>query len=469
MTPKEELKQEQDGCRPASERPEGVSRSDPHSLPSLLEDGRFFCIPQFIASPAFQQQVGPRAVQLAVMAYAMYDRGHWTHPDEITDGRFCATDEQIARAWGTDSTAPVREARKRLMEAEPKVFAEVKIGRTGYPTEYRLRPTSETDRVLWQRSQSALPPRRRPTTAAAADGQPTDWLTAAVRYSDRGFSIIPVKGKHPAIPTWKPYQMRLPSTTEVTDWHKGIPGAGIAIVTGALSDLVVVDIDGPLESGLTLLEENGIDIPKTTTVRTAGGYHLWFAHPGIAVKSPSAILANEAVKIDIRGDGAYIVAPPSVHPSGVRYEFQYEADVLPAFPPALLRLLRSQRQSDGPGVDHMDLGGVSPVDPVELRVDLVKLMERCGVELIRHKVDGYKALCPFHDEKVPSLSVTPSKGLWHCFGCGAAGTAIKFVRQYFSLSSRDEAIETVRSWGLWPGADERGVNGSGASLTKVAA
>src|SRR5699024_7924349 len=45
-----------------------------------------------------------------------------------------------------------------------------------------------------------------------------------------------------------------------------------------------------------------------------------------------------------------------------------------------------------------------------------------------------KGLCPFHDERTPSFNVTPSRGFWHCFGCGAGGDAISFLTQLEHLS-----------------------------------
>jgi len=55
---------------------------------------------------------------------------------------------------------------------------------------------------------------------------------------------------------------------------------------------------------------------------------------------------------------------------------------------------------------------------------------------------NYKGLCPFHDEKTPSFSVSPEKGFYHCFGCGAHGNAIDFVMRYENRSF-PEAVEAL--------------------------
>ena len=53
-------------------------------------------------------------------------------------------------------------------------------------------------------------------------------------------------------------------------------------------------------------------------------------------------------------------------------------------------------------------------------------------------------LCPFHDDKSPSMHVSTSRGLYHCFACGAGGDAIKFVMEYEKLSY-PQAIEKLDS------------------------
>ncbi len=72
--------------------------------------------------------------------------------------------------------------------------------------------------------------------------------------------------------------------------------------------------------------------------------------------------------------------------------------------------------------------------------DLVELFE--GVTKVQKVRGSYKALCPFHAEKTPSLSIDPVRGLYHCFGCKAGGDVFSFVQQTQGLSF-PEAVETL--------------------------
>jgi DNA primase len=80
------------------------------------------------------------------------------------------------------------------------------------------------------------------------------------------------------------------------------------------------------------------------------------------------------------------------------------------------------------------------IDELITRADIVELVG-ARVALKRAGRD-YKGLCPFHDEKTPSFTVSPNKGFYHCFGCGAHGTAIGFLMGYDNLSF-PEAVETL--------------------------
>src|SRR5918996_2997473 len=67
------------------------------------------------------------------------------------------------------------------------------------------------------------------------------------------------------------------------------------------------------------------------------------------------------------------------------------------------------------------------VDAVKQTADIVELVE---AKTRLRKVGGrYTGLCPFHQEKTPSFSVSPDRGTYHCFGCGVGGDAITFVRE----------------------------------------
>ncbi|TAM85359.1 MAG: toprim domain-containing protein [Candidimonas sp.] len=76
-------------------------------------------------------------------------------------------------------------------------------------------------------------------------------------------------------------------------------------------------------------------------------------------------------------------------------------------------------------------------------VSLVRLIEAGGIELKRQGKD-YACRCPFHEDAVPSLIVTPGKNLFHCFGCGAAGGPIDWVMKFEKVSFR-HAVEKLRT------------------------
>jgi DNA primase catalytic core len=80
------------------------------------------------------------------------------------------------------------------------------------------------------------------------------------------------------------------------------------------------------------------------------------------------------------------------------------------------------------------------------RTDLVALVKAKGIELKKNG-KGYFGLCPFHADKNPSLSINPSKNLWQCFGCGAAGDVIRFVELFDQVDFK-EAVKRLSDNGL---------------------
>ena len=80
------------------------------------------------------------------------------------------------------------------------------------------------------------------------------------------------------------------------------------------------------------------------------------------------------------------------------------------------------------------------IDDLISRADIVEVLGK----RIQLKKAGreFKANCPFHDEKTPSFTVSPAKGFFHCFGCGAHGTALGFLMEYDHMSFV-EAVESL--------------------------
>jgi DNA primase len=80
------------------------------------------------------------------------------------------------------------------------------------------------------------------------------------------------------------------------------------------------------------------------------------------------------------------------------------------------------------------------------RVDIVEVVERFLP--LKKAGANYVACCPFHNEKSPSFTVSSSKQFYHCFGCGAHGTAISFVMDHLGLSFVDAIEELARNAGM---------------------
>jgi hypothetical protein len=164
-------------------------------------------------------------------------------------------------------------------------------------------------------------------------------LEHALGYAERGWAVFPLfeiqegrcaceksdctsQGKHPRVPGG------LKSATleaeTIRQWWKKWPDANIGIATGRVSGLLVVDVDhGPAKDGyasLKSLEADNGSLPRAMTVLTGGGgLHIYLASPDAEIRNSTSKLAPH---IDIRGEGGYVVAPPSRHISGNRYTWE---------------------------------------------------------------------------------------------------------------------------------------------------
>lgn len=127
-------------------------------------------------------------------------------------------------------------------------------------------------------------------------------------------------GKHPRTPNGVKDATKLPDL--IRAWWQRWPEANIGIATGQVSGIVVVDVDGPEgEQALVGICGN----PPTPTSLTGKGRHAFFAAPDRPVRNAVAL----AEKLDVRGDGGYVVAPPSLHVSGRRYRWDRDNSLGP--------------------------------------------------------------------------------------------------------------------------------------------
>ncbi len=158
---------------------------------------------------------------------------------------------------------------------------------------------------------------------------PVIFLSDAVGYARRGWEVFPlrVKGKMPLVAKEHGGRGCLDATRDedkVREWWSRWPRANIGIATGSPSGFFAIDID-PRHGGPDTLrahiEKHG-RLPRTIMSRTGGGgLHLLFRHvPGIRNDAGRRLGPG----LDVRGDGGYIVAPPSVHESGRPYAWDVD-------------------------------------------------------------------------------------------------------------------------------------------------
>ncbi len=168
-----------------------------------------------------------------------------------------------------------------------------------------------------------------------------------------------------------------PTREELGQWFTN-PRVNIGVRCG--ENLAVVDCDSE-EAFRDFTATHDLP-PGCPVVKTGRGYHIW-------VKPKRPLRSQLASGVEIKCLGSYVVAPPSIHPNGTHYIF--------VIPP----------------------------------IDLVELFDKLGVKLKRVGKE-YMGLCPFHDDRQPSLSVNRDKGVWHCFGYGRGGDVHNFLEEWQS-------------------------------------
>lgn len=223
-------------------------------------------------------------------------------------------------------------------------------------------------------------------------GGPTPTLSvlgqAALDYTTRfGWAVFPLvpNGKTPL--TAHGFKDASTDPDCIRGWWTTTPNANIGIATGTHSNLVVLDLDSR-EAVAAFVEAYGD--PLTPCSTTGRGAHLMFAHPGGMVRSRAGALGPE---MDVRGDGGYIVAPPSIHPSGRAYEWHPERHPLlmapMSLPPALLGALSSGMSSaTGEAPDQESLRAPSGDHVRQVVAAIPNDTDRDGFVKMAHAIRG---------------------------------------------------------------------------------
>jgi putative DNA primase/helicase len=176
----------------------------------------------------------------------------------------------------------------------------------------------------------------------------------ALKYFSLGFSVLPlgVKGKR-AVVAWKKYETEKMNINDIDEWWSKWPDANIGIITGTINKLLVLDVDGDEGRQSLKIASNNVPI-NTVTARSSRGKHYYFREER-AFSSYIGFLPG----MDIRCEGALIVAPPSIHASGKVYEwersiFDYDLENTPAW----LSEILIEKETEKKAKEEARLGGI---------------------------------------------------------------------------------------------------------------
>jgi len=284
-------------------------------------------------------------------------------------------------------------------------------------------------------------------------------LSVALSWLNLGIAAIPIRpgSKKPAA-RWQQYQKRLPSEHQLRLWFDNGRNFNLALVTG-WQDLTVVDFDSMDAYKLWMSwakQTDGIAnvvAQHSYMVSTSRGVHVYV----MAEEAPRGSIVRG--QIDIKAGGGYVLAPPSIHPSGAQYEvlrptgpIVQVADLQELFPfalhteykrPKLERL--SVHDCDDPHEAAMQ-----PCSGPDFRIDAIKSRIRIETLLARYGVAGrgrwLVCRCPFHDDHEPSFWIDVQEQRCGCY-TGCTDKPLDVINLYARLHnlSNSEAIQELAS------------------------
>lgn len=252
-------------------------------------------------------------------------------------------------------------------------------------------------------------------------------LENALLWHDLGIATMPIlaRDKRPALPTWRRYQDALPTNAELQMWFES-GRYNLAVITG-WQNLVVLDFDNRDVFARWLLTHRA----ETYQVQTQRGIHLYFYS-----QEPAECTRGEGW--DVKASGGYVLAPPSIHPSGHVYaavgcpseiaECRSIWDLVDK--PELPLPLRHNSTDTDPFDAAMQPAYVGlSVQEIKARHSLASVL---GIAPSRRRT-MLKCPLPGHDDRNASFAVFPDDR-FYCFGCNRYGDVVDFVALRDNLS-----------------------------------
>lgn len=230
-------------------------------------------------------------------------------------------------------------------------------------------------------------------------------------YARFGWPVLPLVPQRKNPLTVRGLLSATTDETIINAWWSHWPSANIGLRTGIAFDVLDIDGDVGRESLASLL---GPDYQHTGPISHTGRGTHWLFLP-----NNSANRANMLPKLDWRGVNGYIVAPPSIHPEGHKYEWDIAhsfATTLPAIPDRLVGLMVDYKEP-------VEYPHIIPDPNNPLNDLLTAALDRGLAPRPRGGGNRYVLNCIFHEgDREASLTLYPDQHFF-CYGCGAWGNA----------------------------------------------
>lgn len=268
-------------------------------------------------------------------------------------------------------------------------------------------------------------------------------LPIAMYFLSLGIATIPIfyKSKVPALKTWIEFQTKLPTEVELNNWfsHKF---RNLAVITG-WQNLVVLDFDNfdtyfewynwAIEGQASMVAQYGL------MAVTRRGIHVY-------VKAPNA-KTMKLKGLDIKAQGGYVLAPPSLHPSGLKYTWINEgAPILEvsSIEAILPTEWISNHYTEQPSVKAIELDpfqstsrtpiSLGSIGRIKEHISILSLLPNAKPT----RQGWYVCLCPFHQDVNPSFWIDTNKQLCGCYSCGFKPMdVINLASRLFQVDNRE--------------------------------